>query len=73
MTMRNTTEIFSIFGQIEDVAASLMIDRGLANRIDPDTIPETAKYHNGQVAKYAVAMSGRVVPAFEKLIRDLRA
>ncbi len=72
-TRRNATEIFSIFGQIESVAAQVMIDRGEATKIDAEQIPESALFNKlGDRAKFAVMMPGARVQAFEQLIRELR-
>ncbi len=71
---RNATEIFSIFGQIEEVAAQVMIDKGQATKIDAKDIPPTAAFNDqGQSAKFAVVVPGDNVRAFNELIANLRA
>lgn len=75
MKDRDTMKIYSIFGQIEDVAAKIMIEEGTARKIDFADIPETARFNSmDQPAKYAIMVFGRDLNhKFEKLIRDLRA
>lgn len=75
MTKRkNTMEIYSVFGQIESVAANIMIERGEATRIDADEIPESAMLNKiGQRAQFAVMMPKSSVLRFNKLIADLYA
>jgi hypothetical protein len=74
MARSNSTEIFSIFGQIEAVAAQLMIDRGLATRIVAEQIPQSVAMNDaGQRAKFAIIIKRRDCFEFEKLIAELRA
>lgn len=71
---RDTTEIFSVFGQIECVAADVMIEKGEARKIEFAEIPESARYNKlGQLARFAVMMPKSSVPRFERLISELRA
>ena len=71
---RQQTEVFSIFGQIEQVAAESMIQRHGLYRIEPADIPETARVNDeGQVAKFAVIMPRRLVWEFNDTIARLRA
>ncbi len=68
------TEVFSVFGQIETVAAEIMIKNGEAVRIPPEQIPLSAAFNDlGQTAKFAVLMQAKKVPAFNRLIAELRA
>jgi hypothetical protein len=69
-----TTQVFSIFGQIERVAAELMIKDGQAVRIPREQIPaEVATNVRGDRASFAVLMQTKHVSKFENLIKDLRA
>lgn len=71
---KDTIEIFSVFGQIESVAAEIMIEKGEAKKIDAREIPLSAAFNDhGATAKFAVMMSKNLVPRFNKLIADLRA
>lgn len=67
--------IYSIFGQIEEVAANRFIEKGKARRIPSDEIPQTARYNEqGHVAKFAVMFTDEAeVVRFEEMIADLRA
>lgn len=68
------TQIFSIFGQIEEVAANLMIERHKLHRIKAEDIPPTAAVNDtGQTAKFAVVMPANLIVEFNELIRSLRA
>lgn len=74
MARRDTTEIFSVFGQIESVAAEIMIEKGEATRIDAAEIPESAAFNNlGHPARFAVMMPRSRVRRFETLIAELRS
>ena len=67
--MKRSTKIFSIFGQIEDVAAKIMIKDGKAKKIAFEHIPaEVAFNKDGQKARYAISVNGDEVAAFEKLL-----
>ncbi len=71
---RDRTEIFSVFGQMEAVAANILIERGQARKIPFDQIPETVQFNKlGQRAQFAVSMRAGLVPEYEKLIKELRA
>lgn len=71
---KQSAKFFSIFGQIETVAANIMIERGKAHLIEQSMIPETALYNkDGQKARFAVRINPGDVGEFEKLIADLRA
>jgi hypothetical protein len=68
--MKHETQIFSIFGEIEAIAANAM---GF-ERIEFDDIPPTARYNDqGKPAKFAVIVPGRAVAEFERRIALLRA
>lgn len=71
---RQQSEVFSIFGQIEEVAADVMIKKHALYRIEPADIPETARVNDaGQVAKFAVIVPRRLVWEFNDTIARLRA
>lgn len=73
--MKNQTKIFSIFGQIESVAAEIMLADGRAFRkIDARDIPASASVNDeGQRAKFAIMLPIKHEHAFNELIRDLYA
>lgn len=72
--MKTTTKIYSIFGQIEAVAAETLIEQGRATKVAASSIPPTARFnHWRQPALFAVIIPERHVAEFEQLIRDLRA
>lgn len=75
MARRQKTEIFSVFRQIEAVAAQILIDRGHATKIELQDIPEYAPKVNkeGEPVMFAVIVPGDRVAEFEKLIKDIRA
>jgi hypothetical protein len=71
---RSTTVIYSIFGQIESVAAQVLVDDGTATKIEARMIPDSALYNDhGDVALFAIVLPRNAVERFENLIRDLRA
>jgi hypothetical protein len=68
------TEIFSIFGQLEAVAAAIMIEKGIGVRIDAREIPNEVRWNKfGTPARFAVILPRNKVHAFDKLVADLRA
>jgi len=73
------SQIFSIFGQIEEVVAQAMIDEGKAKRIERNTFPsarDCPHLHTdalGRPAKFAVLMPRQRVREFEDRIAELRA
>ena len=72
--MRRGTEVYSIFGQIESVAAEILIEKGKARKIEARDIPVSAAFDdNGRRASFAVIVPNEHVPEFERLIADLRA
>lgn len=72
--MKHQTKIFSIFGQIESVAAGVMIEKHGCHRIEADKIPETAAIsQDGKPALFAVVIPAPKQRIFEDLIRGLRA
>ena len=76
---KRKTEIFSIFGEMEEVVALELIRLGHCTRIDAQDIPATARYNKNlftgetETAKFAVVIPGQLVPVFEKAIANLRA
>jgi hypothetical protein len=71
---KRSTEIFSIFGQIEEVAAELMIKNEGARKIPAEQIPDTARYNEkGTAAKFAIILPRAKVPKFEETIKSLYA
>lgn len=68
------TVIYSIFGQIEAVAAQFFIDRKLGTKIEPEMIPPSAAVNKqGMRAQFAIIIQRADVPAFERMIDNLRA
>lgn len=72
--MASQTQIYSIFGQIEAVAAEIMIDKMLATKISAEQIPTTVAINDaGEPAQFAIVIARRDMAEFEKTIRELRA
>lgn len=72
--MKKKFQIFSIFGQIEEVAAKEMLKDPACKRIDAKMIPPTVRFNDaGQTAKFAIMLPTSLIPRFENLITDLRA
>lgn len=72
--MKRKTQIYSIFGQIEEAAAETLIAAGEAKKISVDMIPAAELYNErGQPARFAVVVPGEHIIRFEKLIADLYA
>ena len=70
----NSTEIFSVFGQCEAVAAEMMISEGKLTRIEPADIPPTAAVNDaGTRARFAVIVPRRFVPEFNRRCAEMRA
>lgn len=71
---RNATEIYSVFGQIEAVAAQKLIDEGIAKKIEAKDIPASARFNEqGRAAQFAIVIARKHVARFEELIANLRA
>ena len=69
-----SSKIFSVFGQIEAVAAEVMIENGKARRIESKDIPLTALFNGkGDVARFAVIIAAEHLREFDELIKDLRS
>lgn len=72
--MKNKTVVFSVFGQIESVIADMMVNEGLANRIEPYDVPATVRYDdNGKLCHCALIMSAQMEQVFNKRVKELRA
>lgn len=72
--MRNKTEIYSIFGQIDGVIAQMMVDEGKATKIEQDMIPVTALFDDaGRRAQFAIVLPISRLGEYERRVRDLRA
>lgn len=70
--MSSQTEIYSIFGQIEKVAADMMIERGKASKMTVS--PREHKYNDeGKPALMYITIPRKWVHEFETLIENLRA
>lgn len=78
-SFRRGSQIFSIFGQIEEVIAEAMIAEGSARRIPREEFPDAARHpdvhfdESGRPAKFAVLMPLQRVREFEDRIARLRA
>lgn len=71
---RKTTQIYSIFGQIEEAAANYMIEKGEATKIESKDIPGVELLDKqGRTAKFAVIVPGDKIDRFEEVIANLRA
>lgn len=74
MRISKKTEIFSVFGQCEAVAAEMMIKEGKLTRIPPEQIPEGADRNDvGAPARFAVVVPARYVPEFNRRCAEMRA
>lgn len=68
------TEIFSVFGQLEAVAAEIMIKDGVGTKIPPEQIPASVAVNQfGDRARFAVILPKSKIAAFNNLVADLRA
>lgn len=78
-TFRRGSSVYSIFGQIEEVAASIMIAAGKATRIEVKDFPLEAYAPDvhvnalGERAKFAILMPRQFLREFEDTIARLRA
>jgi hypothetical protein len=75
MKRSRDTEILSIFGQLERVAANIMIEAGEVTRIDLKDFPKGAPFQNdaGQVASFAIIIKRSLRRKFDDLVAELRA
>jgi hypothetical protein len=72
--MRQRSEIYSIFGQIDEVVAQSMVDEGKVTKIEPDMIPATMLFDDqDRRAKFAIVLPHAYLAEYEKRVRDLYA
>lgn len=72
--MNKTTQIVSIFGQIEGVVADAMAAEGICHRIAREDIPPTARYdEHGRIAHCALVLTPDAERQFDRRVRELRA
>ena len=77
--MRTQTQIYSIFGYIEQVVADAMILEGTCTKIPFNDIPISGRYQRDPLtgedrqAKFAIVIPSALVNVFEKRVLDLRA
>ena len=71
--MKRTTEIYSIFGQIDSVIAAAMAAEGKVRRIEKDMIPPTARFNDaGQEAFFAIIMPNDYMGEYMDRVTALR-
>lgn len=69
---RQKTEFFSLFNECTAAAGQSMVDAGKATRIEPDAIPESARFdEHGRPARFAVAVFGPHVAEFHRVCREM--
>lgn len=79
ITRYGGTTIYSIFGQIEEVAAEFMLKKGKGRKIpltdfpDERTCPEVWTNVNGERAKFAIQLDKHEKVEFDRVIETLRA
>ena len=72
--MRKTSEIYSIFGQIDGVIAEAMVAEGKATKIEQKMIPPTALYDDrGRLAMFAIVLPTKYLGEYEDRVRNLAA
>jgi hypothetical protein len=70
--MNRSTEVYSIFSQIDGVVATMMVEEGKATKIEQDMIPPTALYNEqGQKAQFAIVIPRLHLREYERRVRDL--
>lgn len=71
---RNSTQVFSVFHQIESAAAEAMIEKHRLYKIQAHEIPESAAVNeHGEPALFAFVCPAELVREFEDTIINLRA
>jgi hypothetical protein len=71
---RSTVKFYSIFGQIERVAAEIMIKDGRARRIPQSEIPQSVLTNeHGDTANFAIMISVGQDQEFDNLCKTLRS
>lgn len=74
MGRKRTSEIYSIFGQIDAVVAESMAAEGKIRRIEQNMIPPTALFDNqGRKAFFAVVIPDEYAGEFMNRVEALRA
>jgi hypothetical protein len=69
---RSKTEIFSIFGQCDAVAAEMMVREGKLTRIEPEDIPASAAVNEaGTRARFAVVVPHQHLREFQQRCREM--
>lgn len=69
-----STEIYSIFGQIDSVIAQAMVDEGKANKIEQAMIPPTALFDDkGNKAFFAIVLPTEHLAEYHRRVKDLYA
>lgn len=73
--MRKQSKIFSISGQIETVAAEMMVKEHGCYKIMPWDFPEGVARHDedGRPVAFAIMMNETVERQFDRIVRELRA
>jgi hypothetical protein len=72
--MNRSTEVYSIYGQIESVIADTMVKEGKATKIEQDMIPPSQLFdEDGRKAKFAIVIPRTNLSEFERRVRNLRA
>jgi hypothetical protein len=72
--MKRTTQIYSIFSQIDKVVAEAMAAEGKVRRIEANMIPPTALYdEHGRQAYFAIVMSDEYSLEYNERVANLRA
>jgi hypothetical protein len=79
MSKRKSMQIYSIFGQIEEVVARAMIAEGKTHLIGLESFP-LAKHcpdvwinKEGTMAKFAIMLNGAGLAEFNRRVAELRA
>lgn len=74
-----SSKTFSIFGQIEEAAASSMLEQGMGRKIetcefpDPVMCPDVWTNERGQPAKFAIILTKHEEQEFNRRVASLRA
>lgn len=75
--MKRGNEIYSVFGQMEAVAADIMIKKYRLPKIPANEIPNAVRFgtgpYEGVEARFAVVMPRNRIPEFNRLCAELRA
>lgn len=72
--MKQKSQIWSIYGQIEEIVARAMIVENKANQLPLGAVPETQlRNDQGEPIRLAVVIGGMHGHEFEERIRNLRS